>query len=104
MPFRAVMEAEVYVMRIGRDVAESSSLAAGEPENDHFRVDRIEHLLGFRRFHQNQLTQRERQVHDAWGTARQEIEELWARLSHKFHVSKVIGSPCKTIPAPVTEA
>jgi hypothetical protein len=102
--FRAVIKDKIDMAGISGDAAEGSSLATGEPEDDHFRVDRVEDLLGLRRFPKNQLAQRERQVRDAWRTACQEIEELCARLSHKFHLSKVIGSPGKTIPASLTEA
>src|SRR5262249_1739148 len=90
---RAVIEEKVHMARIGADVAKSSALATGQFENDHFRVDRVEDLLSFRRFCQNQFAQRQRKVHHSGRTLRQEIEELRARFAYRFHTSKVIWSP-----------
>jgi len=102
--FRAVKKDKVDVAQIGRDVTESSSLAAGELEDDHFRVDRVEEFLGLRCFRQNQFTQLQSHMHDIRRTACQKIEKLWAWLLNRFHLSKIIGSPGKTTPGSVTEA
>ena len=102
--FRAVVETKVDVAGIGGDVAESSSFKTGKLENDHFRVDRLEDFLGFWRLRQHQFTQRQRQVRHAWRTAHQKIQKLRGRLAHSFHLSSIIESPGKRMPASVTEA
>lgn len=58
---QVVLRVDPDVARICSDVTEGSSLATGEPEDDYFRVDRIEYFLGLRRLCQNQFPQGQRQ-------------------------------------------